>query len=717
MGLISAYVAGFGALRDVNFDFSQGLNSYCMANGSGKSTLAAFLKAMLYGLPSYKSNTRGFEDRRHYYPFEGGSFGGSLTLEYGGKIYCISRRFDAKSETKDALAVTWDGKPTRDLGDCPGKVIFRVDRESFERTAFFTAEPGEVAATDGIAARLQSLVGSSTGGDYVRGETALAEAARQLQGPRGQTGKIPQLTQKIKGLQQDVQTQTQLQQALAARYARKKALEAELAREQEALEQSRSRSLAREQWDVYRRMDEQAARAEADAAALEAACGKPQPTAQAQAELDRCRDALMASLPLEDMSREKREQLAALRAAYPRGVPGQETLAQAAALDEQLRRPAQLPEQPGHTPWWLLGLIPAVAGVAVAFFALWPGVLLAALGIALAVVLRVLSRRKETAYARLCQWEREKRDDLSRQLTALLKPYGLQGYHPRLHRDGVYLETLAREEAELSARNQARRSGYDDALAQAGEIFSRCGLALSSQPEQDIARLLEDLEALPEARANAARLRGFAQEYRAEKGLVSPPPAPAEDASGLAARAEAHRRELAAIREQIGDLEYRLEDLADCALALEEAREQLAALEEHHRLLLTARACLENAEQSLRRKHISPVKTRFDHYAGALEEALGARLALDKDFRLYLRERSGQQDARHLSPGQRAMAALCLRLSLLDNLYPGEKPPVLLDDPFAFLDSGNLEKASAMLRELAREWQIFYFTCHESRKI
>ena len=38
---------------------------------------------MFYGLPADSSRSK-FNERRHYYPFSGGKFGGNLTFEKGG---------------------------------------------------------------------------------------------------------------------------------------------------------------------------------------------------------------------------------------------------------------------------------------------------------------------------------------------------------------------------------------------------------------------------------------------------------------------------------------------------------------------------------------------------------------------------------------------------------------------------------------------------------
>ena len=49
MRLLSVYVAGFGKLRDADFDFNKEITAICEKNGFGKSTLAAFIRVMLFG--------------------------------------------------------------------------------------------------------------------------------------------------------------------------------------------------------------------------------------------------------------------------------------------------------------------------------------------------------------------------------------------------------------------------------------------------------------------------------------------------------------------------------------------------------------------------------------------------------------------------------------------------------------------------------------------
>ena len=60
-------------------------------------------------------------------------------------------------------------------------------------------------------------------------------------------------------------------------------------------------------------------------------------------------------------------------------------------------------------------------------------------------------------------------------------------------------------------------------------------------------------------------------------------------------------------------------------------------------------------------------------------------------------------------------AGICTRLALVEAMYEGEKPFLILDDPFVNLDEEKVTKGRELLNKLSETYQILYFTCHESR--
>ena len=88
-----------------------------------------------------------------------------------------------------------------------------------------------------------------------------------------------------------------------------------------------------------------------------------------------------------------------------------------------------------------------------------------------------------------------------------------------------------------------------------------------------------------------------------------------------------------------------------------------------------------------------------------------------KDFSVRFERNGEDRPDAHLSAGQKSLCTLCLRLALIDNMYRGEQPFIIMDDPFVHLDGEHIVRAQALVSELAAKKQIIYFCCHESRQI
>ena len=79
-------------------------------------------------------------------------------------------------------------------------------------------------------------------------------------------------------------------------------------------------------------------------------------------------------------------------------------------------------------------------------------------------------------------------------------------------------------------------------------------------------------------------------------------------------------------------------------------------------------------------------------------------------------ERQGERRRRdYFSEGYQCIMDICLRLALVDAMYPGDAPCLILDDPFVHLDDDKLAHALEILGQLAESGQVLYLSCHSSR--
>ncbi len=156
MRVISCHINGFGKIKDFDYEFNQGLNTLLQNNGWGKTTFSVFVKAMFYGMEY--SRKQGLSERKHYQPWDGGVYGGSLTFEEEGRIYRIERIF-GKTDKEDSFSLinVETGLETEDYDSNLGETIFGIDRDSYERTSFIPQLDTKTGMTGSINAKMGNL--------------------------------------------------------------------------------------------------------------------------------------------------------------------------------------------------------------------------------------------------------------------------------------------------------------------------------------------------------------------------------------------------------------------------------------------------------------------------------------------------------------------------------------------------------------------------------
>ncbi len=158
MKLISCYIAHFGKIKDFSYEFNEGFNSIFQENGWGKTTFSVFMKAMFYGLEYSPNTKKKLLERNHYLPWDGNVCGGNIVFSVKDKKYRIERTF-GKTD-KDDTFVLYDaqtGLVSDDYTEDIGEELFRVDRDSFEKSVYIPQLALGTAMTDSLNAKMGNL--------------------------------------------------------------------------------------------------------------------------------------------------------------------------------------------------------------------------------------------------------------------------------------------------------------------------------------------------------------------------------------------------------------------------------------------------------------------------------------------------------------------------------------------------------------------------------
>jgi uncharacterized protein YhaN len=178
------------------------------------------------------------------------------------------------------------------------------------------------------------------------------------------------------------------------------------------------------------------------------------------------------------------------------------------------------------------------------------------------------------------------------------------------------------------------------------------------------------------------------------------------------------------VREAIEQYNHQMDDLQEQLDQRDEKEQQLSACrqkqkqEKHgYEVLSLTRDFLQTAKEQFSARYLGPIENGFGKYYEFLTGDHSGEWMVDANISVKMKEQGQLRESKWLSAGYQDLLGICMRFALVDAMYEGEKPFLVLDDPFVNLDENKMEQGTKLLKQISREYQILYFTCHESREM
>ena len=837
MKIISCYLENFGCFNQKQFNFNDGLTVINEENGYGKSTLVAFIKAMFYGLDSYRDNYNrdgALPERLHYYPFAGGEYGGNLTFNYNGKEYKIERFFAPKSDTLDTLKVFSNGVETYELGEDIGKAVFGVDKASFERLAFISSDEIEIKSTSSINLKLNEFL---NGNDFDISLDdvilKLDKTAKEYKKSRQSRDRLTILQEKISDLTEKITNARFVENSLGNKLVKFDGLKQSLANLSREIETAQKTN---ELLSDYAHYEELISLKNASTEKVSEILSKYNGQVPSLSEIEVVRETTnknreLSALISDGLVSGSDNEFEALSNLFKNGVPTdseiesvEKYIAELSSLlaSENLLK-AQSSSQreieienkfsknpPSETlirdidatfnlyketgveiddatrtqravaetkkkPYLLFAsiIVLLLAGVGISFVSLIVGLSIVGISlIAFFIALVVAFKPQNSNGLSIIHEKRLKLSEYENKLAFILTQYGyslddgvvyayssfkrdfadylsrtqlnedrdvklnklnaeisnisakLKGYFANF---GILSENFVTAIAELKSkinsfislkeRLSVIKKGKEDLTLKISEnnLIIKAFTDKYAISTLDINALQTDVNLYIAESEKAKSLSKRALEYKAEKSLAQKPDGVAVNLSELNFKLASLQEELALLSSEIESDEYIVEKI-DGLISEKTALEQtLKEYKKNHELLLATKDLLLKAEQNLKDRYVKPVKDEFIKYSNLLEQTLGEKVTMTKDFEITFERNGKERSEKHLSSGVKSICALCFRLALIKNMYKDKSPFLILDDPFVFLDGFHFEKVATLIKELSLDSQILYFTCHKSR--
>ena len=269
------------------------------------------------------------------------------------------------------------------------------------------------------------------------------------------------------------------------------------------------------------------------------------------------------------------------------------------------------------------------------------------------------------------------------------------------------------EDLAITERMQALKVGIEKFLSnfRFGQIYDyRSALAQL----KDNIRLYAEKLAFVQEKQNKLREMGDGQ-----------PPINAEDATALRLQSAGLQSEKTTLTEERARLISAMETEDGQALkgrAYSAEAESLHAEKERlERRLVAVRSAKElltRARENMATRYLQPVEEGCKRYLAQAGFSAGADgLKFSGADRLTVTENGATHSIEYYSDGLKELVGFCTRLALIDALFTGVRPVVVLDDPFVNLDDSKTEIAKRLVRALSERTQVVYFTCKSERAL
>ena len=651
MKLLSCHVENFGKLSDFSYIFEEDLNVLLAENGWGKSTLAAFLKVMFYGFEGENRRSEDGNGRLRYKPWSGGTYGGSVTFSKGDREYRMHRSFGTRK--KEDTFLLFDDATGLPSSD----FTENVGEELFgiDRASFtrtvFWSQQDHMTEA---TAMIQAKIG-----DLTAGESDLPDYDRAIRLVQREIDRLS--PDRSSGQIRKKEARASVLEAESARIPQlKRQLAETTAAHQDLAAQLDGIRRERQEWMSAERAAQAAAIAEGPMGDIQGASIQGASSAE-----DAERAVLTARLTA---SRKRLESLQRIR--HRTAAEGHREREEYLRVQKERAREEHSASLAMSRSARTLRIITASAMAAsLLFFVLVGTKALPLPFIAAGIIL--------LAGGLFAAFQNVKAN--SGELPA-----------------APHLEDLRQEESALRASLQR----------------------LSSRMKQMEAQIREETQSQRALKARLDRIPASSSRSGDGSTGTGRPGSAALFADELAEfdrREEECRGQLTRAEHRTEDLRRQIRECLDSEEQLAVLRKELITLRRQYDTCVRTASFLEEARSSFNSRYMNPFLRSFRRHYGMLTGESAQDLQTNADFGISVMSEGLPRDPSLMSEGTRDLISLCRRMAMIDAMYPGEKPFLVLDDPFSNLDDERVKGGMRFLRDASLEYQILYLTCHESR--
>ena len=710
MRLSKLHIINFGKLNDFTYDFNDGLNSFLFENGWGKTTLSNFILVMLYGFNG-NGRTVSTNLRKKYLPWNGGTFGGSLEFNHNGKTYLIERTFGSQSNSDTfTLYDLSTNKVSNDYTSNIGYEILGLDYNSFERSIYIPQKDLDLGFNEDLKSKLANVIGGTN--DVQNFESAINIISSKYKEIKksSKAGKIFDKKQDLESLEKEIEITKMNISTISKLQSDVNTLEEEIKK----LEEERTKV-----FNDLKELNEY----ESYQQSLKQLEHLKQELNDLKVELITKENVLngnnLNSLELYKEKINTYEKLLIERDVLRKNSTNNQveeviSTNDLSELENEISNLDTIKNNASRTGLFIgisIGLM--VIGLIVLFLVdkLLGGIITGLSLVCLLIFIFIFNGLKN------------KKKDLIQKITVILKKNDLDVID--INNGLNYLKVKKNEQVKSLEKKVKQNDEINKIELEISELqyelnnyFSKFILV-----SQDYKAKVNELET---AMADIFRLKNtiktkeeYINQYILDNKLDKELEENSNDFNSLKDKSNSLNEKISAIQQELNRLMVTIstyeEDKAkieDLLVEKDRLTNEIKNMERSYEILKTTESLLIKSQESLLAKYVKPMKDRLNEY---LSMVSNKNFYIDTEFNFTYEENGIRREIDYYSKGIQQLIVLCMRFSLVDCLFSEDKPFIILDDSFVDFDEANLSIIKEVLNKLKEEYQIIYFTCHDSR--
>ena len=763
MKLIKCYVENFGKLSNFTYNFKDGLNIIKEQNGFGKTTFAVFIKSMFYGMDAGKNTKIEKSERKKYYPWQGGNYGGNIEFEVDGNKYKIERFFGKKpAEDTFKLYDLATNLESKDFTENIGEEIFKINKEGYERSTYIPQGQIQIEMEDSINAKLGNVLESDN--DVNSSEQAIIainNAKKLYKKERGKGGLIDEKKEKLNQLERELEKRQSDFEILKIQEEKLNKLNNNI-KEQGKL-RDQSQQMLSEKMEQGRKV-----------AKLETYKTILTKYNKSQENIDELTEFFANDIPSDDLiknlteknfeleitknqlknnkfSVEDQEKVTYYKDIFDRNQitetqvnKGIEEYSKISNLENEIQNKTNKKEiiqneLKSKRLATILDSILAIVFIILGFFLIFKGVqkivgiISAIIGIGLFILFLVNLKKSEKLDVKELEEKIEEMQSekklVENNIDKILdicnekEQNKLNGLYNIKNQINSY-NNLLRKQNDINAnvqKNNIKKATLENEIKNGltkyfvdltkpySELLQELTIKKNEYQSQ-----LEQFNSLKKEKEDFEKSNDM-QNLDDVKNLSN------IDESVLKEKIKEiniHFDKLSdeknQVKNQIEVLENRIDEYEFLESDIENTASEIEEETEKYKILNTTESLLKQAKEQFSSSYLQDMIQNFNEYMKLIDNGeMSTNIDIKLDVKVDVN--GSQKEIKYFSAGYKDLVYICMRFSLIKTLFKNEAPFVVLDDPFVNLDEEKTTKAINVISTISEKYQIIYFVCNSSR--